>query len=134
MKMKKRTKKWLFAIPLIMIITFMFKDTFTQRGITDLAGGFKEVAFVRNEQNKGGIVRIYAFAVTDSTNADYLRCGDLLPHNEYGSTTKAYFFLSGTPFPTELKLDSPHFDTEQFHAIAYYARNEQGTATVQVLP
>lgn len=132
--MKKRVLKWLFALPLIIIIAFMLRDTFTQEGITDLAGGFEEVAFVRNEQNKGGIIRIYAFTVTDSTNADYLACGNLLPHNEYGSTTKAYFFLSDTPFPTVLNLDTPHFDLKRYHPIAHYVRNEQTTATVRKTP
>lgn len=130
--MKKIPRKWLFAIPLIFLAAIILRDVFFQPGISELEGGFKEVAFVRNEQNKGGIVRIYAFTVADSASANYLACGDMLPHNEYGSSTTAYFFLSNDPFPTTLQLDVPHFDIGQFHPVARYVRNEQGIATVQL--
>lgn len=132
--MKKTPKKWLFAIPFIFLAALMLRDAFDQPGISELEGGFTEVAFVRNEQNKGGIVRIYAITVTDSASAAYLACGNMLPHNEYGSTTKAYFFLADAPFPTTLQLDAPHLDTTKFHAVARYVRNEQGVAAVQLTP
>ncbi len=105
-------------------------DILTQRGVSDVAGGFEEIAFVRNEQNKGGIVRIYAFTVSDTAAADYLACGNLLPHNDYGSTTVAYFFEKGKPAPDRLKLDSPHVDADRYRAIARYAKDERGVATV----
>ena len=131
--MKKKNVKWLFSALLFVVIALMVKDSITQEGISDLSGGFKEVAFVRNEQNKGGIVRIYAFTVTDTSHADYLACGNLLPHNEYGSKTMAYFFPADAPFPTELRLDTPHFDSTTFNAVVRYVRDEQGIATVQAV-
>ena len=132
--MKGRYRLWLLLLPLVLITVFILWDTLQQPGIRDVVGGFEEVAFVRNEQNKGGIVRIYAFTVSDTTHADYLACGNLLPHNEYGSTTTAYFFEKGKSAPNELQLDSPHFDTSRFHAIARYIRNEKGAATVMTTP
>src|SRR5690606_17504927 len=111
-------------------IAFVLKDLMSNRGPADLQGGFEEIAFVRNEQNKGGIVRIYAFHVSDTVGADYQGCGDLLPHNEYGSLTKVFYFHKGTPAPTSLRLESPHFDTLQFHPVAAYTKGEDGVGRV----
>ena len=132
--MKTRSRLWLLIPPLVLIGVFILRDTLLQPSIRDVAGDFEEVAFVRNEQNKGGIVRIYAFTVSDTIHADYLACGNLLPHNEYGSVTMAYFFETGKPAPTKLLLDSPHFDTDRFHATALYVKNEKGVATVRTTP
>ncbi|AIM37802.1 hypothetical protein ACFX5U_14000 [Sphingobacterium sp. SG20118] len=115
--MKKNKRIWLIIVPILAILAFMFKDSFTQKSIEDLPGNFKEVAFVRNEQNKGGIIRIYAISVGNPTEADYKACLDLLPVNDYGSTTTAYFFDQHAPYPTSLTLEAPHYDGNQFHAI-----------------
>jgi len=115
--MRKNKRVWLIIIPILAILAFMFKDSFTQKSIEDLPGDFKEVAFVRNEQNKGGIVRIYAISVGKPAEADYKACIDLLPVNDYGSSTTAYFFDKNTPYPTSLTLEAPHYDGKQFQAI-----------------
>ncbi len=128
--MKKRTFR-IVLIGIALFIGFMIlKDSFTQRGIKDLPGGFEEVAFVRNEQNKGGIIRIYAFSVEYPERADYHACGDLLPYNEYGSATIAYFFKKGEPMPKHLVIDSPHFEASAFSPIATYTKRSGGIATV----
>lgn len=115
--MKKNKRVWLIIIPILAILAFMLKDSFTQKSIEDLPGDFKEVAFVRNEQNKGGIIRIYAISVGNPAQADYQACIDLLPVNDYGSSTTAYFFDKNAPYPTSLKVEAPHYDGKQFQAI-----------------
>ncbi|WP_293955290.1 MULTISPECIES: hypothetical protein [unclassified Sphingobacterium] len=115
--MKKNKRLWLLAIPILVLLGFILKDSFNQKSIEDLPGGFKEVAFVRNEQNKGGIIRIYAVTVGDILNADYTGCLELMPVNDYGSITTVYFFDRTAPYPTSLSIDTPHFDTTKFKAI-----------------
>ena len=115
--MKKNKKVWLLVIPVLVLLGFILKDTFNQKSIEDLPGGFNEVAFVRNEQNKGGIIRIYAVTVGDLLNADYTACLELLPVNDYGSTTTVYFFDRTAPYPTTLAIDAPHFDGTKYKAI-----------------
>src|SRR3546814_270622 len=110
-------------------MAFVVRDLVRQRGPAAVKGGFKEVGFARNEQNKGGITRIYAFSVADTVGADYLGCGELLPHNDYGSLTKAFFFTSGRPAPS-IQLEPPHFDTLQFHPVAVYVKGKDGVGTV----
>ena len=97
--MIRRHRKLLIGLAVIVFTAFVVRDLVRQRGPAAVKGGFKEVGFARNEQNKGGITRIYAFSVTDTVGADYLGCGELLPHNDYGSLTKAFFFTSGRPAP-----------------------------------
>ncbi|MBB2949665.1 MULTISPECIES: hypothetical protein [Sphingobacterium] len=115
--MKKNKRVWLIIIPILAILAFMLKDSLTQKSIEDLPGEFKEVAFVRNEQNKGGIIRIYAISVGKPAEADYKACIDLLPVNDYGSSTTAYFFDKNTPYPTSLTIEAPHYDGKKFQAI-----------------
>lgn len=128
--MKKRNRKWIIGLAIGLFIALVVQDILSNRGPADLQGGFQEIAFVRNEQNKGGVVRIYGYQVSDTLDADYQGCGDLLLHNEYGSLTKVYFFQKGTAMPTSLQLDSPHFDTLQFRHVALYIRGKDGVGRV----
>ncbi|MFZ4263000.1 hypothetical protein ACFRAE_13210 [Sphingobacterium sp. HJSM2_6] len=114
---QKRKKLWWVLIPILGIIGYILYDSFSQPSIKDLQGGFEEVAFIRNEQNKGGIIRIYAVTVADPINAQYDECADLFPVNDYGSITKVYFFDKNKPFPKTLNLEEPHFDSNSYQAI-----------------
>lgn len=115
-KLSKRV--WLIAIPLVLIISYFLYDSFTQKSIKNIPGDFEEVAFVRNEQNKGGIIRIYAVTVGDLRHADFDACANLFPTNDYGSRTTVYFFDKNKGYPTTLTLDPPHFDTARYNAIS----------------
>ncbi len=128
--MIKRYRKWLLGLAVAVFCTLLVWDVSRNRSPGDLTGGFEEIAFVRNEQNKGGIFRIYAFRVTDTTDADYMGCGNLLPHNDYGSITTAYFFESDKPVPGSLRLEPPHFDTIQYRPVAVYNKGEDGVGQV----
>ena len=115
--MKKYKKVWLLAIPLIAILGYAIWDSYSQPGIEDIPGDFKEVAFVRNEQNKGGIERIYAVSVGDIVHANYDACAELFPTNDFNSVTRIYFFDKNKPYPTTLSLEPPHYDTSKYEAI-----------------
>ncbi|HIY75208.1 MAG TPA: hypothetical protein H9825_03020 [Candidatus Sphingobacterium stercorigallinarum] len=119
---RKKKKIWWVAAGLIVILCYFIYEAYTQPGIEDLPGDFKEVAFVRNENNKGGIIRIYAVSVGDPANAQYDACADMFPVNDYGSVTRVYFFDSNKPFPTELQLQEPHYDTSRYEAISIQSR------------
>jgi len=131
--MVRHYRKLLIGFAVVTFITLLIRDFLHHRGAADLKGGFEEIAFVRNEQNKGGIVRIYAFRVMDTVGADYMGCGELLPHNDYGSITEAYFFESDAPAPLSIQLDPPHFDTVQFHPVAVYTKGESGVGKLKII-
>lgn len=115
--MKKTKRVWLIAIPLILILGYLIWDAYSQPNIKDLPGDFEEVAFVRNEQNKGGIERIYAVTVGDIANANFEACADLFPVNDFNSVTRIYFFDKRKPYPTKLSIDPPYYDTSRYKAI-----------------
>ncbi|TDQ78021.1 hypothetical protein [Sphingobacterium yanglingense] len=115
--MKKSKRVWFIAIPIILILGYLIWDSFSQPSMKDIPGDFAEVAFVRNEQNKGGIVRIYAVTVGDPINANYEACADLFPTNDYNSVTRIFFFNKNSPYPTTLQLEAPYYDTAQYNAI-----------------
>lgn len=120
----------LIGLAAIVLAALAVWDVLQSHGPADVEGGFEEVAFARNEQNKGGIVRIYAFSVTDTISADYFGCGERLPHNDYGSLTKAFFFVSDKPVPPTIELEPPHFDTLRFHPVAVYVKGKDGVGKV----
>lgn len=115
--MKKTKKVWFIAIPIILLLGYLIWDSFNQTSIKDISGDFEEVAFVRNEQNKGGIVRIYAVTVGDIASADYDACAALFPTNDYNSVTRIFFFDKNAPYPVKLNIEAPYYDTTQFNAI-----------------
>lgn len=121
MKFKSRKIVW-FVGALALLLAYFIYDGYSQPSIKDVAGDFEEVAFVRNEQNKGAIVRIYAVTVGDPANALYDECADLFPTNDYGSVTKIYFFDKQAPYPTELTLNEPHFDISKYSALRIVKR------------
>lgn len=128
--MVKRYRNWFFGLAVAVLCALSIWDILGNLAPGDLKGGFEEAAFVRNEQNKGGIIRIYAFRVTDTVGADYMGCGNLLPHNDYGSITMAYFFESDKPVPNILHLAPPHFDTIRYQPVAVYNKSEDGIGKV----
>lgn len=120
--MQKNKRIWWIAIGLVLILGYGIWEAFSQPKITDLPGQFEEVAFTRNEQNKGGIIRVYAVTVGDMANAKYDACADMFPTNDYGSLTKIYFFDKNKAYPTSLQLDTPHYDTGKYEAVMILKR------------
>lgn len=121
--MQKNKRIWWIGLGLIIILGYGIWEAFSQPKIADLPGQFEEVGFTRNEQNKGGIIRVYAVTVGDIPNAKYDACADMFPTNDYGSITKVYFFDKNKPYPTDLSVDTPHYDTGKYEAIMILKRS-----------
>ncbi|WAC40804.1 hypothetical protein [Pedobacter sp. SL55] len=119
-------KKIGIALFVTVLIGWMLKDTFTQSGIEDLKGGFKEVATYRNENNTGPIQRIYAVTVVDTSAAQLKEYGDLMPHTKYGNT-KVYYFLAGKTAPKTLSPGNVNFDSQfNNNCFALYEKSAMG--------
>lgn len=124
MKIKKQSI--FLAVIVLVVIFWMLKDTFTQSGIEDLKGGFVEVAHYRNENNTGPIQRIYAVRVKDTTGAQLVDYGNLMPHNKYGNTI-VYFFLEGSNTPSTLSPGDVNFAQEYNQScFALYEKSAMG--------
>ena len=121
-------KKGIYLGIVVLIVVFwMLKDTFNQSGIEDLKGGFTEISSYRNENNTGPVQRIYAVKVKDTSGAQLVEYGNLMPHNKYGNT-KVYFFLAGGSIPTSLSPGDVNFD-EKYNkwCFALYEKSAMGS-------
>jgi hypothetical protein len=122
----KLNKKFLLAALLLIGLTWMLIDSFIQPGPATLAGEFKEIAFLRNEQNTGPVLRIYVVTVKDTLWQEMESYGNFKPHTKYG-ITQVYYFLEGTPVPRKLSLENDHIDKRyQPYCIALYKKTSVG--------
>ena len=112
------------------ILLYIIYESLSQPSGKDLRGDFKELAFYRNEQNTGPVLRIYTVSVSDTFWKEMEIYGDQMPHNKYGNT-KVYYFLKHKPAPASLSTVDGSFDSQyQQHCIARY---EKGAMSQTVL-
>lgn len=122
------TRYVFYALILVVaaLMVWIISDTVTQPGISDLEGEFEELAFYRNENNTGPIVRIYAVYASDTLWDQMRAYGEFMPHTKYGNT-KVYFFSSKENAPNMLRPDEPNFD-EGYNAycMGFYEKSAMG--------
>jgi hypothetical protein len=100
----------------------------------DLRGQFKELAFYRNEQNTGPVIRIYAVSVSDTLWKEMEIYGSTMPHNKYGNT-KVYYFLNKNEMPRSLSAIDGSFEKEyQENCIAKYEKGAMGQIVLVKFP
>ena len=121
--MNKKQFIWI-GIFILFTIAIIFSNSSDLKQTTTIKGNFKEVAFNRNQNNTGPVLRVYAVSVQYPAIAQFKEYGDAMPHTRMGNTT-IYFFDSKTPIPKELdfSLDKPSFDRNKFQPIFIYERN-----------
>lgn len=123
-----------FLIGVFLLIALMIYSMFAEENIHDLEGGFKEVAYARNENNTGPVVRMYAFTVQDSLWSIMHQHGELLPHTKYG-TTEVYYFLDNDNHPEKISLNEQRFDPQyEKYCIAKSVKDGQGRTTLTRFP
>ncbi len=132
--MTKKTSNILVILLILAILAFLVKDTFTQDNVSDLKGGFTEVASYRNENNTGPVQRIYSVSVKDTAGADLEAYGNFMPHSKYGNT-KVYFFKEGPAIPTKLFPGDVNFDPKYINnCFALYEKSAMGNFGVILNP
>ena len=123
--LSKPTKYTLLGLTAALILYFIY-DSFSLPSVDDLNGDFKEVAFYRNENNTGPIVRIYAVTVNDTLWEEMEAYGNYMPHTKYG-TTRVYFFLNSQPAPSQVVPEQPNFDAQyNGNTLARYEKDAMG--------
>lgn len=129
----KSTKYTLLAVAAALVIWFIY-DSFSLPSVDDLKGDFKEVAFYRNENNTGPIVRIYAVTVADTLWEEMQAYGDYMPHTKYGNT-KVYFFLESQPVPEQVQPGQENFEQQyQQYNVARYEKDAMGQVSFMKYP
>ncbi|MDO6389638.1 hypothetical protein Q4E40_05840 [Pontibacter sp. BT731] len=123
--LSKPTKYILLSLTAGLILYFIY-DSFSLPSVDDLKGDFKEVAFYRNENNTGPIVRIYAVTVADTLWQEMEQYGNYMPHTKYG-TTRVYFFLNNQPAPDQVQPGQPNFPSQfEPYTLARYEKDAMG--------
>lgn len=132
--MKTKTMIYLFGIFVLILVIYITKDTFSQPTIDDLEGKYTEVAYYRNENNTGPIIRLYAVGTADTLWREMEKYGDMMPHTKYGNT-KVYFFSKDTEMPSEISPVSPYFESHyhQF-CLAKYEKSAMGEVSFRKFP
>jgi hypothetical protein len=125
---KNKKLRW-FSLIIIAVIAIIMYDSFSQPGVKDLDGNFKEVTMYRNENNTGLIIRIYAVTTSDTLWEEMKKYGDLMLHTKYGNT-KVYFFPENQPVPNQLFPGSENFDQQfQTGCLAKYEKDVMDQVT-----
>lgn len=128
-----KPKYFAFGALALLLGWFVF-DSLSQPGVSDLAGGFQQVASYRNENNTGPIVRVYAVTVTDTLWREMRQYGDFMPYTKYGNT-KVYFFRQGQPVPKIVQPGTLNFEAEfKQYCLAKYEKEVLGHVTLQRYP
>ena len=118
--------KYTLIFMVVGVVVYVISTTFSQPGISDLNADFEEVAFYRNENNTGPVVRVYAVTVSDTAWKEMEKYAGFMPHNKYGNT-KVYFFMDDTSFPTEVKAGEDNFDKSYApYVLARYEKDGLG--------
>jgi len=129
-----RNKKAILWAIVIIALGLVLWNVFTQPGPADLKGNFKEVAFTRNEQNTGPVIRIYAVTVSDTLWKEMIDYGNFMPYNKYGNTM-VYFFLNKKPYPKQLTIGNNNFDSKfNNYCIAVYQKDVMSQVSLKRLP
>ena len=132
--MNKSRRKYLVGIVVALFIIWFIADAVNEPGVQDLKGNFAEVAFYRNENNTGPIIRIYAVTLTDTLWPEMEQYGNLMPHTKYGNT-KVYFFRKGQPMPEKVYPGEENFPAElQKYCLARYEKDAMGNVSFRKNP
>lgn len=124
-----KLKHILLIISLALVAWFVYYS-FSQPGPQDLKGDFREVAFYRNENNTGPIIRIYAVTTSDTLWQEMQAYGNYMPHTKYGNT-KVYFFHSSQPVPAEVTPGDVNIPTQyQQNVLAVYEKDTMGQVSL----
>ncbi|MGY4385972.1 hypothetical protein ACVWYN_003022 [Pedobacter sp. UYP24] len=124
-----KSRNGIFVIIVVVLASVIIWKTFTQPGTESLKGNFKQVAFLRNEQNTGPVIRVYAVTVTDTVWKEMVDFGNYMPYNKYGNT-KVYYFLNSKPYPTALQLGKINFNKLfNVHCLGMYQKDFMSQVT-----
>lgn len=129
----KKTNIFLGILVLVLVV-WMLKGTFFQPGAGDLKAGFKEIAKYRNENNTGPVQYVFAVTLKDTLWSEMKTFGNYKPHHK-GGNTKVYYFIEGSPVPTQLSPGLINFDSSfNKSCVGLYEKSATGYISMKKYP
>ncbi|MDF2159222.1 hypothetical protein [Algoriphagus sp. CAU 1675] len=101
----------ILAAGLVVLIAYIFMESFSQPGLERFEGKYEQIGFFRNENNTGPVIRVYAVRCLDSKEDWMEDFGNAQPHTKYGRTL-VFFFSEDVKGPIDLNPKEPFFDAE----------------------
>ena len=125
-----------YAIVLVVVgvMVWVINDTVSLPGVGDLTGEFEELAFERNENNTGPVVRIYLVYTPENNWEEMEAYGNFMPHTKYG-VTRVFFVDERIDGKVAINLKDPHISEEvQSLCIGLYERSPMGEVSLRKFP
>ncbi|MEX0884398.1 MAG: hypothetical protein WDZ72_13085 [Cyclobacteriaceae bacterium] len=130
-----KTNYWVYLMMMVLglLVVYMMYDTFSQPGVSNLEGHYQEINNIRNENNTGPVVRVYAVYTSDQNWDEMKAYGDFMPHTKYGNTK--VFFFDQEMGRLDLNLSEPFFDNKyQSFCLAVYEKSSMGAVSFKRYP
>jgi hypothetical protein len=129
-----KNKKTYLLIAVLLIIAVMIWNVVNEPGIRDLKGNFKEISFIRNEQNSGPVIRIYAVTVEGKPWNEMEQYGNYMPHTKYG-ITRIFFFPEDESHPSKLVIGEKNIpEAMAENCLAIYEKDGMGQVSFRQYP
>lgn len=126
------SKTKIFGILIFLIIALILWSSLNEKGIDGLQVKFSELDMVRNENNTGPVLRRYLVSVSDTIWTDLERYGNLMPYTKLGKT-EVYYFLEGSPTPSQIRLNGAPFDDRfESYLVAIYQKGNMGQVRLKI--
>ena len=108
------------------LIYQIVNESLSQPGLKAYEGKYEELAFLRNENNTGPVIRVYAIRALDEDRSWMKDFADALPHTKYGKTL-VFFFTQELNQKIDLSPTEPYFP-EEFKSLllAQYEKTPMG--------
>ncbi|WP_209331917.1 hypothetical protein [Lunatimonas salinarum] len=132
--MKRNYLFYAILLVVIGVIAWVIADTVSMPGVGDLHGQYEELAFERNENNTGPVVRIYLVYTPETDWEEMEAYGNFMPHTKYG-ITRIFFVNERLDKKIELALDEPHISEDiQKICIGRYDKSPMGQVSLRKFP
>jgi hypothetical protein len=110
---------WIIGLFIAFLILYILKETFSQPGMERFEGKYELIDQIRNENNTGPIIRVYAVKALDLDPTWMRAFADAQPHTKYGKTI-VFFFAPETDLNfVQISLKSPYLDPKSSQRLLY---------------
>jgi len=125
--LKRNRIVFYFIAGIVVLLTaWIIQSSLSQPGEERFSGKFEELAFYRNENNTGPVIRIFAVKAADSDLSLMKEFGESRPHTKYGKTL-VFFFSPELKEKVMLSPKEPYFPQEfQPYLLAQFERTPMG--------
>lgn len=123
---RNRIVFYFIATVVVLLTAWIIQSSLSQPGEERFAGKFEELAFYRNENNTGPVIRIFAVKTMDSDPNLMREFGEARPHTKYGRTL-VFFFSPDLTEKVTISPTEPYFSPKfQPYLLAQFERTPMG--------